>query len=81
MLGKSVFDAVNKNVVAVMLTGMGSDGADAFEKIHQAGGYVIAQDKESCVVYGMSRSVVEKNAANEILPLEGIGRKLVQLLS
>jgi two-component system chemotaxis response regulator CheB len=81
VLGKSVFDAVNKNVVAVMLTGMGSDGADAFEKIHQAGGYVIAQDKESCVVYGMSRSVVEKNAANEILPLEGIGRKLVQLLS
>ncbi len=80
VLGQSIFDAVGKNIVAVMLTGMGSDGAEAFTKIHNAGGYVIAQDKESCVVYGMSRSVVENGGADDILPIEGIKNKLIQLL-
>lgn len=80
VLGESVLDSVKGKIMAVMLTGMGSDGVNAFEKIHKKGGYVLAQNKESCVVYGMSRSVVERNAANEILSLEDISKKLVQLL-
>lgn len=79
VLSQSVLDTVGKDVVAVMLTGMGTDGSEAFGRIHQAGGFTIAQDKDSCVVYGMSRAVVEKNAASAVLSLENIGKKLVEL--
>ena len=67
-----MFDSVVKyggDIVSVILTGMGSDGAEGMKKIKKAGGYVIAESDETCVVYGMPKSVVEAGIADEILPV------------
>ena len=61
-------------VVAVLLTGIGRDGARGLLKLLVAGHHTIAQDEKSSVVYGMPRAAVELNAAAEILPIDRIGR-------
>lgn len=55
--------------LAVLLTGMGKDGAEGLAALRQAGWHTIAQDKETSVVYGMPAAAAELNAAVEILPL------------
>ncbi len=57
------------SVVGVVLTGMGSDGANGAALIHAAGGRVIAEDESTCVVWGMPRSVIESGVADEVAPL------------
>lgn len=59
-------------VMAVIMTGMGKDGARGAQAVRQAGGYVIAQDEATSVVYGMPRVVVEMGLAHEVLPLDQI---------
>ncbi len=68
------------NCLGVILTGMGSDGTIGLKKIKELGAPVLAQDEESCVVYGMPKSAVEAGLADDILPLEKIGDKIVQLV-
>ncbi|PZP39526.1 MAG: chemotaxis response regulator protein-glutamate methylesterase [Pseudomonas fluorescens] len=80
VLAESVGQTYGKNVIAVMLTGMGSDGMKEYIKLKELGAHVIAQDKDSCVVYGMPKAVVEAGAASEVLPLEQIGRRVASLL-
>lgn len=79
ILAQSVLECFEHRVLAIMLTGMGNDGAREFVALRKAGGYVIAQDQASCVVYGMPRAVVEGGGADETLPLEKIGERIVQL--
>ena len=67
-----VVQRFGKNVVAVILTGMGSDGTHGASLLHSDGGYVIAEHESTCVVWGMPRSVVEAGAANAILPRDQI---------
>ena len=81
ILSESVNNTFGGNVLAVMLTGMGADGSKEFDKLQQSGAYIIAQDKDTCVVYGMPRCVVEKGIANEVLPLEDIAPTIKKLLS
>jgi two-component system chemotaxis response regulator CheB len=81
VLGRSALNIFGNKVLAVMLTGMGNDGASAFAAIKEAGGHVIAQDEASCVVYGMPRAVVEKGGATEVLSLGQIGMRIKTLLS
>lgn len=76
VLAESTLASFGKGVLGVMLTGMGNDGMREFTKVHQAGGYTIAQDQATCVVYGMPRAVVEAGAANEVLPLDKIGLRI-----
>jgi two-component system response regulator WspF len=59
--------------VAVLLTGMGSDGARGLAVLKKLGWYTIAQDEATSVVYGMPRAAAERNAATEVLPLAQIG--------
>jgi len=73
VLAESARGAFGKNVLGVMLTGMGADGAAEFAKLRKLGGYNISQDQASCVVYGMPRSLVEQGGADEVLPLNQIG--------
>ena len=68
------------NVLAMILTGMGNDGLAGCRKLHSKGAHIIAQSAETCVVYGMPRQIVEKNLADEIVPLSGIAQRLCQLL-
>jgi two-component system, chemotaxis family, protein-glutamate methylesterase/glutaminase len=71
---------VGKAVVAVLLTGMGSDGALGLQRLRQAGAYTIAQDQASSVVWGMPGAAVALGAASECLALPGIGPRLRDLL-
>lgn len=65
----------------VLLTGMGSDGARSMKRLYDAGvTSTIAESEESCVVYGMPRSAIEMGCVSQILPLEQIGPKLVQIV-
>ena len=76
VLAESALASFGKGVLGVMLTGMGNDGMREFTKMHRAGGYTIAQDQATCVVYGMPRAVVEAGAAHEVLPLDRIGLRI-----
>jgi len=68
----SVVEATNKRCMSVMLTGMGSDGAEAMLRMRLAGCYTIAQDEDSCVVWGMPGAAVKLNAMTKQLPLSKI---------
>ncbi len=63
-------------VVGVLLTGMGRDGAKGLKKLRDAGYHTIAQDKQSCAVYGMTKAAVELQAAVDVLPLKEIAAAL-----
>lgn len=80
-----MFDSVSAvygaAVLAVVLTGMGSDGANGARMIAGAGGSIIAQDEETSVVWGMPGAVAHAGVASEILPLDAIGPKVVRILS
>jgi two-component system, chemotaxis family, protein-glutamate methylesterase/glutaminase len=68
----SAVEAINGPLLGVIMTGMGKDGLEGLKLVKQKGGFVIAQDEDSCVVYGMPRAAVEEGVADAILPLEGI---------
>lgn len=69
-----------QHVLAVVLTGMGSDGAKGAGVVADAGGSVIVQDEESSVVWGMPGATAAAGNACEILPLDGIGRKVIRMV-
>lgn len=76
VLTESALAIFGKQVLGVMLTGMGNDGAKQFTRLHEAGGYTLVQDQASCVVYGMPRAVNDAGGADEVLPLEQIGPRI-----
>ena len=65
-------------MIACLLTGMGKDGAQGMLEIRQAGGYTVAQNEATCVVYGMPREAVAIGGAEDILPLGEIAEALLQ---
>ncbi|OXR72393.1 chemotaxis response regulator protein-glutamate methylesterase [Pseudomonas aeruginosa] len=75
---ESLARCAGRNLLAGLLTGMGKDGARGLLAIRQAGGYTLAQDEATCVVYGMPREAVELGAAEDVLPLERIAAALLQ---
>jgi two-component system chemotaxis response regulator CheB len=74
----SVAQNFGKATVAVVLTGMGKDGANGAVLTHSLGGKVIAEDESSCVVWGMPRSVIEAGAADQVAPLSEIPDAIVR---
>lgn len=81
LLGRSVLEYSDpKRVVAVMLTGMGYDGADAFAEIKKKGGRTIAESEESAVVFGMPAELIKRGGATLILPANKIAGQIVQWL-
>lgn len=75
---ESVALAGGKNVLGVLLTGMGKDGARGMLDIRNHGGYTIAQDEASCVVYGMPKEAVAMGGVDQILSLDKIGMALLE---
>lgn len=67
-----------ENVLAVIMTGMGSDGTEGIVKIKNAGGKTIAQNEETCVVYGMPKSAVAAGAIDVIVPLKDIAKQIIR---
>lgn len=76
----SVAQVAGVDAVAIILTGMGSDGAQGMKRIRDAGGWTIAQDEASCVVYGMPREAVKANAVEESVSLARMPTALDQAL-
>ena len=68
-------------LVTAILTGMGEDGADGARVVKRAGGYVIAQDEASSIVWGMPRAATNSGAVDQVLPLSKISDRLVGLVT
>ena len=73
----SVAEAAGTEAVGVLLTGMGSDGAQGLLKMRQAGARTIAQDEATCVVFGMPREAIELGAAEQVLPLAAMANAIL----
>ena len=73
----SVAEHWSGNVVAVLLTGMGRDGAEGMLSLKNKGVLTIAQDEQSCTVYGMPKAAAQIGAAQKILPLDDIAFELI----
>jgi two-component system chemotaxis response regulator CheB len=78
---ESVARAYGAEAIGVILTGMGADGANGMLELYRAGGYTIAQDEASCVVFGMPREAIERGAARQVLPLSLIAHQLMFVVS
>jgi two-component system, chemotaxis family, protein-glutamate methylesterase/glutaminase len=81
VLFRSVAMIYGKNVLSVILTGMGSDGATGVGAIRRKGGYCLIQDEASSVVWGMPAAVLEAGDANEILDLDLIPKRICDIVN
>jgi two-component system, chemotaxis family, protein-glutamate methylesterase/glutaminase len=77
VLFHSVAEAAGSHATAAILTGMGSDGVQGMLAMKKAGGRTIAQDEESCVVFGMPREAIRAGAVDRVLPLSAISEALL----
>ncbi len=77
---KSAVRVYGGQILGVILTGMGFDGAQGVAQVRRAGGKSIAQDEATCVVYGMPRAVVEMGNADRVLPLDEIGQQITRMV-
>ena len=75
---KSVADTFRNLAMGVILTGMGSDGAEGMMSIHRQGGLTIGQDETSCIVYGMPRACAELGALTRVVPLSQVPLQIMQ---
>ncbi|MBI5633962.1 MAG: chemotaxis-specific protein-glutamate methyltransferase CheB [Nitrospirae bacterium] len=78
ILLSSVAESFGRKAIGVILTGMGNDGVVGITKIREAGGWTIAQDEHTSIVFGMPRLAVESGGIDTVLPLEAIGGEIVQ---
>jgi two-component system chemotaxis response regulator CheB len=77
VLFRSAARYAGKNAVGVIMTGMGDDGAKGMAEMKEAGAITIAQDEESCVVFGMPQEAIKKGGVEKIMPLEAISREVI----
>lgn len=77
---ESASEVFGDKVLGVIMTGMGKDGLEGLKKVKERGGYIIAQNEETCVVYGMPKAIVDAGLADSILPLEKIGEAITEIV-
>jgi two-component system, chemotaxis family, protein-glutamate methylesterase/glutaminase len=80
-LFRSVADHYVGGATGVIMTGMGSDGADGLKWMKNSGAFVIAQDESTCVVYGMPREPIESGIADVVVPLDDIAAEILKTVS
>ncbi len=78
-LFNSVAQVYRSAAVGILLTGMGSDGAEGLECLWRAGGYTVAQDEASCVIFGMPKVAIEKGIVRQVLTPDEITAFLIRL--
>jgi len=78
VLFRSVAECAGRDVLAIMLTGMGDDGAKAMKLLHDQGARTIAQDEASCVVFGMPKEAIALGAVDEVMPIGQVARAILQ---
>ncbi len=78
VLFRSASECAGRDVLGIILTGMGDDGARGMKVLHDGGARTLAQNEESCVVFGMPKEAIKLQAVDEILPLEHMARAILQ---
>jgi two-component system chemotaxis response regulator CheB len=78
VLFRSAAECAGKDVLAIILTGMGDDGARGMKALHDGGARTIAQDEASCVVFGMPKEAIKLGAVDEILPLDRVADAILR---
>ena len=81
ILFHSVAQFAGSNVIGVILTGMGADGAQGMLRMKEAGAKTIAQNEESCVVFGMPKEAIKLGAVDRVVPLDRIPHEIVNLVN
>lgn len=77
VLFRSVSQFAGKHVLGIILTGMGDDGANGLLELRQAGARTLAQDEESCVVYGMPKEAVKRGGVEQSLSLDALIESMI----
>ena len=77
VLFRSVAKTAGKNALGVIMTGMGNDGAHGLKQMRDAGARTLAQDEETCVVFGMPKEAIKLDAADRVLPLHAIPKEIL----
>ena len=78
VLFRSASECAGRDILGIILTGMGDDGARGMKVLHDGGARTIAQNEETCVVFGMPKEAIKLQAIDEILPLESMARAILQ---
>ncbi len=78
VLFKSAAECAGRDALGIILTGMGDDGARGMKAMHDQGARCIAQNEETCVVFGMPKEAIKLMAVDDILPLESMARAILQ---
>jgi len=78
VLFRSASECAGRDILGIILTGMGDDGARGMKIMHDAGARTIAQNEETCVVFGMPKEAIKLQAVDDILPLESMARAILQ---
>ena len=73
---RSASQVAGRNAMGVILTGMGDDGARGLLEMRQAGSHTVAQDEESCVVFGMPKEAIQRGAAAKVVPLSRVANEI-----
>ena len=81
VLFQSLAESYGERAVAVLLTGMGNDGAVGMKEIYERGGKTIAQDQETSLVFGMPASAIEMSVVDKVLPLGRIPEEILNAFS
>lgn len=80
VLFHSVAKYAGRNSIGIILTGMGRDGAEGLLRMRQSGGFTIAQNEDTCVVFGMPKEAIELGAVDAVLPINDIAKSLLRRL-
>ncbi len=80
ILLESAANVYKEKAIGVVLTGMGKDGAMGIKAIKEMHGKTIAQDEQSCAVFGMPKAAIDMDVADCVLPLEKIAEGIMQIL-
>ena len=77
VLFRSVAKAAGANALGVIMTGMGDDGAAGLAEMRAAGARTLAQDEDSCVVFGMPKEAIKRGGVERQVPLGAIAREIM----
>ena len=78
VLFRSVAKCAESNALGIIMTGMGSDGARGLLQMHQAGARTVAQDEDTCVVFGMPKEAIKLGAVDRVLPVQSIPGEILE---
>lgn len=81
VLFRSAANVAGANALGIILTGMGKDGAQGLLEMKKAGSHTIAQDEDSCVVFGMPKEAIAAGGVSEVLPLQNIAHRALEYIA